>query len=112
MLIEQFLKSESALSRLAHVQDTLADLNFFGVLLELGAGRSRLEPSEKPQEHAALKAAFHDGYVEALQDLFLFRERYVDAGPLHKAQAPDFGAEQKVLGQKLMTEEEYRKLSE
>jgi len=111
MVVEQFLGSDSALSRLARVQDELRDLNFFAVLLEFGAARSKLEPSDKPIEHAALKASFHEGYVEALQDLFLFRERYVDSLKKQLSSGADFGARERVLAQKLMTAEEYQKLN-
>lgn len=109
MLVEQFIDDEARLNALQNITRDLLTLGAYSMLLELAASRNRALPSEKPIEDAALRSAWHNGYVEALGDLFLFKERYASqAKELPKA---DFNAHKKLFDRGEITDKEYEQLT-
>lgn len=95
MIIEHFIKDSGRLAQLNNALSTLHSINFFGVLLEVGANRSKLPlTSSNPVEMAALNASWHNGYVEALKDMYEFNTRYLSQVVAEPIQ--DFGAREEL----------------
>lgn len=96
MIAEHILKDTNRLSKLNTALGLLSEINFFGVLLEIGANRSSIIANPNhPMENAALNSAWHSGYVEALKDAYDFQERYVKQISTEPNQ--DFGAREELL---------------
>lgn len=107
MLIEQFINNKEALTVLRNSLSSLNRINFFAVMLEMGAKRSRLQPSSHPMETAAITGSWHNGYVAAIEDVFNFIDNIVEK----KEQAVvDFGALKALLDSKEITQAEYDEL--
>lgn len=109
MILEHLLRDKRVPDMLGQALSLLHQINMFGALSELSVHRSKSMPSEQPIENAALRAAWRDGYMEALMDLYYFKERYIDAPPDSKV-GLDFGAAEALLKSGEITEEEYAKL--
>lgn len=107
MLIEQFIANKEAITALRNSLSSLNRINFFGVMLEVAAKRSRLQPSEHPTETAAITGSWHNGYVAAIEDIFSFIDNIAEK----KEQAiVDFGALKTLLDAGEITPEEYERL--
>lgn len=111
MIWKQFSKETSRLTLLDNALSILSSINFFGVMLDLGSERSKPTPTEDIVHTSAQRAAWHDGYVQALEDMYYFRERYVSEG-INIKPRPNFGAADKLLKEGEITEDEYRELTE
>lgn len=107
MILEQFIQNKSNLDTLRGILSSLNKLNFFGVMLDVASKRSIPLPSNMPIENAALRSAWHNGYTEALNDIFNFLELYT-AKETSKVSV-DFGALAQLLKNNEITQEEYDK---
>ena len=96
MIAEHILRDTNRLSKLNTALGILSEINFFGVLLEIGANRSSVNSNpDHPMENAALNSAWHSGYVEALKDMYEFQPRYASQTSSEPRQ--DFGAREELL---------------
>lgn len=105
MYFERFLNDDANIVNLQRAVNSLDNIHFFAVLMELGARRSEAQPTDKPIENAALRAAWHNGYMEAIFDLANFNTRYVQ-DQTKKMPPADFGALDELVRTKEITEEE------
>ena len=109
MLIEQFLENKKIQEVLRNALSSLSRINFFGVMLEVAAKRSQPLPSNFPMENAALRASWHNGYTDALADVYNFLDRY-KIEPVEEVKL-DFGALDRLLQTNEITQEEYDRLN-
>lgn len=110
MIIEEFIKDENRLSVLQRSISALNSINAFGLFLEIGARRAEASPNDRPMEYAALRAAFHEGYTEALRDIHDFFDRYTKRTQ-ETAARPDFNAAKELLQRNEISSEEYEQLT-
>ena len=110
MLVEQLVKDRERLNIFNNALSSLYTIGMLSVLLEIAAKRSSATPSDKPIESAALRASWHDGYAEAVYDLFEFQERYSKVQPLNPQEA-DFGASLELLKSNEITKDEYERIT-
>lgn len=109
MLIENFVKDKERLDLLRQALSIMFNTNFFGVMLEIASKRSIPLPSDMPIENAALRSAWHNGYVAALNDIYSFHDLYaVEAKGTVKM---DFGSLDTLLKAGDITQEEYDELN-
>lgn len=111
MIWEIAVKSKAVVSGFREVVSKLHSINGFGILLEVGANRNAPQPTAELQVSAALRAAWHDGYVEALRDLCYFEERYVPSDEKGIAPNPNFGAAKELLKSGEITQDEFDELT-
>lgn len=91
----------------------LKNYNVIGAMYEVCHQRSLPEPAASNLvEHAALRAAWKDGYMEALDDLASFQD-YLGMPSSAKFKKPlaDFSAARALLERKEITQEEYERLT-
>jgi len=107
MIVDAIFKNEAALSQIARSLSGLHTAHVFAALLEIGALRSKPRANDKPIEYAALRASWHEGYVEAIEDLFHFLDRFK---PEQTAKMrASFNAAEKLLQQGDISKDEYAK---
>lgn len=82
---------------------SLYRMNFYGVLLDLAA----LKVREKQVFTSSVdRASWHDGYIEAIEDIFNFVDVYMTPKVSTEKVAADFGALTKLVETKEITEDE------
>ena len=112
MIWQALVKDTHRLTLLDNALSILSSINIFGVLLDIASERNAPNPSADIIPTAALRAAWHDGYVQALQDLYYFRDRYVPTAVGSESKPrPTFGAAEKLFKEGEITEDEYRELT-
>lgn len=94
-----FTEIESAVS-------VLARTGLIGALMEIQGERAKPQPTTHPLETNSARAAWMDGYNEALRDLCHFRLRYSVKEKENVAPA-NFGAGERSLATGDLTPEEY-----
>lgn len=111
MILDNFLKDQTKMNRLAEAVDILRDIGAFGLFMELAdESRPPLVPANgQVLEFAALRAAWFDGYHDCLRALDTFIPNRV-AATHEKQAAMDFGARERLLSLGDLTEEEAKEL--
>jgi len=112
MLLEQFISNPDNMSSLLETLSRLNRLNFFGVMLDIASKRSA--PSALAEGNiidvSAQRAAWHDGYTEAIRDMYHFQERFT-AQQLGVALKKDYGAADSLYIAGDISADEYERLT-
>lgn len=111
ILVEDFIEDESRVNAFRSATSQMRNIGAEAMLLDLASERSKPLPGDKPMEQAALRAAWHDGYVECLRDIFRFAERYIFTKEEQEAGQMNFGAPDELLKSGDINEEEYEQLT-
>lgn len=110
MLFKEFAASPKTIDILEEYLLPIKRLNFFAILLDLAS----LKADERAElkYDAAGRALWHEGYVEALRDVFEFSERYKKDSESRKTKMPraDFGAVEDLFNKGEITEDERNQL--
>ncbi len=104
MIVEHFAEDKIALTQLRDALSIFHRINFFAVLLDVAANRSLVQQAITT-DTAALQNAWHNGYVEAINDIFYFLDRYTPKEKREDTQM-DFGAIEALLKAGDITETE------
>lgn len=105
MIVDEFFRSEAAQNSLRTAINTLNSFNGLGLFKEIAHQRTLPPGSPKPLESSALQGAWHNGYIEALNDIFYFFDRYNTTPKIKPGM--DFGAVFDLLKEGEITEDEY-----
>lgn len=111
MMFFDYIKNTGLVEEIYKLTDQLKSLNAYAVMLDLAVIKSQ-ERSTLKLNNNAERAAWHDGYTEALRDVFYFRELITSKLPATDA-APrlDYGAYDTLLKNGDITLDEYRKFT-
>lgn len=107
--LEAFLKDDARQSKLREALSILYEINSFGIFMELGAQQNMPRSSQIDVNNYALRAAWSDGYMFALNDLFYFFDRYAQGKT--KPAKINFGATDKLFDCGDITKEERERLA-
>lgn len=103
MIFKTFIQSDANFTAITEPTRALYLSGMYQVLLDLAA----LKSVERTNiQNGETRAAWHDGYVEAVRDLFEFAERYRVKKELQATPDMDFGAIESLYNNKEITEHE------
>jgi hypothetical protein len=107
--VKTLLANPALMTKIEECVSQLYQIGAISALMEIRGERNKPQPTAHPLELNAARAAWADGYLECIQDLCQFRERFTQSEqtPVRLA---TYGAGERSLALGDIDPDEYRKL--